>query len=33
MLPEARVEGAETDAQLANDLAQVIADARRELLA
>ena len=33
MLPEARVEGSEIDAQLANDLAQVIADARRELLA
>jgi len=33
MLPEARVEGSEGDAELANDLAQVIADARRELLA
>jgi HK97 family phage prohead protease len=33
MLPEARVEGSQGDAQLANDLAQVIADARRELLA
>lgn len=33
MLSEARVEGSDSDAQLANDLAQVIADARRELLA
>lgn len=33
MLPEARVAGSDTDVQLANDLAQVIADARRELLA
>jgi len=33
MLPEARVEGSDSDTQLANDLAQVIADARRELLA
>jgi HK97 family phage prohead protease len=33
MLPEARVEGSDLDSRLANDLAQVIADARRELLA
>lgn len=33
MLPEARVEGGNDAAQVADELAQVIADARRELLA